>query len=257
VVSRAQLLAAGLTARMIEVRVRNGRLHPVYRGVYAVGRPDLTDRGRWMAGVLAAGADAVLSHRSAAALWGLRPWPGRQVEVTCPSGSRKRGLTAHRSRVPAGDRTVMDHIPVTTVTRTLADLRRVLPPVEVERAVHQAYRTGRVDRAPAGHPEGSQRSRSPLEVAFLRLCRDHGLPRPEVNVMVQGRLRDFFWPEHRLVVETDGRASHLTPTAFEDDRERDVLLMEAGYRVRRFTYRQITERPAWVAARVRAALAET
>ena len=97
--------------------------------------------------------------------------------------------------------------------------------------------------------------RSALEVAFLALCRDHGLPRPEVNVMVAGRLRDFYWPAHGLVVETDGRASHLTPLAFEDDRERDTLLQEAGYKVRRFTYRQITERPAWVAARLRMALA--
>jgi very-short-patch-repair endonuclease len=72
--------------------------------------------------------------------------------------------------------------------------------------------------------------------------------------MVEGRLRDFYWHDQRLVVETDGRGEHLTPIAFEDDRERDVLLMEAGYRVRRFTYRQITERPAWVAARIRAAL---
>ena len=73
--------------------------------------------------------------------------------------------------------------------------------------------------------------------------------------MVEGRLRDFYWRDQRLVIETDGRHEHLTPVAFEDDRERDTLLMEAGYRVRRFTYRQITERPDWVAARIRAALA--
>ena len=90
---------------------------------------------------------------------------------------------------------------------------------------------------------------------MLALCRRHGLPLPLVNQSIEGRERDFCWPAQRLVVETDGRDEHLTPIAFEDDRERDVLLMEARYRVRRFTYRQITERPEWVAARIRAALA--
>ena len=90
---------------------------------------------------------------------------------------------------------------------------------------------------------------------MLALCRRHGLPLPLVNQTIEGRERDFYWPEHKLVVEIDGREDHLTPTAFEDDHERDALLMEAGYEVRRFTYRQVTERPDWVAGRIRAALA--
>lgn len=276
VITRRQLLAAGFTARQIQVRISGGRLHPVFRGVYAVGRADLSDRGHWMAGVLAAGDGAVLSHRSAAALWELRPWPARVVEVTHRHGARRRRMIGHESAVAASERTALDHIPVTTVPRTLIDLAEVVPASELDRAIHQAYRrrlfepqlvarciaahparngAARLRRALAGHPDGADRSRSWLEVAMLALCRRHGLPLPLVNQTIEGRERDFYWPEHKLVVETDGREDHLTPTAFEDDRERDALLMEAGYKVRRFTYRQITERPDWVAARIRAALA--
>jgi very-short-patch-repair endonuclease len=271
VVTRRQLLDAGLLSGTVDRWIAAGRLHPVHRGVFAVGRAELSDRGRWLAGVLAAGPSAVLSHRSAAAFWALRTWPARLVEVSSPSGSRKPGLIAHRSLVEDTERTVVNGVCVTTVTRTLIDLAEVVPPAELERAVHQAYRlrlfdpqalprhsgrngAARLRRVLAGHPAGSERTRSALEVAMLALCRRHGLPAPQVNVMLEGRERDFHWPEQRLVVETDGRASHLTSVAFEDDHERDTLLMEAGYKVRRFTYRQVIERPEWVAARIRAAL---
>ena len=264
-----------MTSRQIEVRLRTGRLHSVHRGVYAVGRPELTDRGRWLAGMLAAGSGAVLSHRSAAALWGVRPWHARVVELTCRSGSRKPGLIVHRSILQPDETTHRYSVPVTRVARTLIDLAEAVPRADLERAVHQAYRlrvydavavqralerhrrrpgAGLLSRILADHPEGSGRTRSPLEVAMLRICRDHDLPAPLVNVVVEGRERDFYWPDHGLVVETDGAGSHLTPYSFEDDRERDTFLREAGYEVRRFTYRQITERPDWVAARLEAAL---
>jgi very-short-patch-repair endonuclease len=270
VVTRAQLLNAGLTARMVEVRRRTGRLHPVHRGVYAAGRPGLDDRGLWMAAVLAAGPDAVLSHRSAAALWELRHWGSRLVEITSSHGVARPRVIAHESHVPTPERAVVDGIPVTTVRRTLIDLAEVVTREELERALHQAYRlrlfrgevsgppgrngTARLRALLSDHPDGADRTRSWLEVTMLRLCRGHGLPLPRVNVMLEGRERDLHWPDENLVVEVDGRDEHFTPVAFEVDRERDTELMEAGYAVRRFTYRQVTERPAWVAGRIAAAL---
>ena len=275
-VTRRQLLDAGLTARQVEGWLRSGRLHRVHRGVYVVGRPELSDHGRFMSAVLAVGDDAVLSHRSAAALWELRPWPTWVVELTAPNGALRPRIIAHRAGVDGADRDEVERIPTTTVPRTLLDLAEVVPSTELERAIHQAYRrrlfqpravtdciaahpsrngAARLRRALADHPEGVHRSRSWLEVTMLDLCRKHHLPLPRVNVHLAGRERDFYWPDHNLVVETDGREEHLTPIAFEDDHERDTLLMEAGYKVRRFTYRQLTERPDWVAARIRAALA--
>lgn len=208
VVTRRQLLDAGLTARMIEVRLRTGRLHRVHRGVYAAGPPDLDDRGRWMAGVLAAGPRAVLSHRGAAALWQLRPWGSRLVEVTSANGAARPRLLAHESPVPEAERTVVAGIPVTSVPRTLIDIAEVVPPCELERAVHQAYRlrlclpeemeralathparngAARLRALLADHPEGAERTRSWLEVKVLALSRRHDLPLPQVNVMIEGR----------------------------------------------------------------------
>jgi very-short-patch-repair endonuclease len=173
------------------------------------------------------------------------------------------------------ERCRVDGIPATTVPRTLVDLAEVVSPHDLERAVHQCYRLRRFDsegvaaclaRHPgrngpsrlrallADHPDGAERSRSWLEVAMLTLCRRHGLPLPRVNVVIEGRERDFHWPERGLVVEVDGRDEHLTPIAFEDDRRRDRALHLAGYIVLRFTYRDVTDTPDEVAADIRAAL---
>lgn len=278
VAARRQLIGAGWTRGAIEEALASGRLHRLHRGVYAVGRPELSDRGRWLGAVLACGPGAVLSHRSAAALWELRPWPARLVEVTCPAGARRPLVIAHRSTIGTGERTALDHIPVTTVARTLLDLAEVVPAPELDRAIHQAYRlrrfsgdavaeciaahparngAARLRRALTDHPSGASRTRSWLEIRMLALCREHGLPLPQVNVQIEGRERDLYWPDHALVVEVDGRHEHLTPLAFETDHERDIELSEAGYTTRRFTYRQLTERPEWVAARIRAALGRT
>ncbi len=275
VAARRQLVAAGWTRGAIEQALASGRLHALHRGVYAVGRPELSDRGLWLGAVLACGPSAVLSHRSAAALWELRPWPARLVEVTCTHGARRSRVIAHRSVVGLDERTVFDRVPVTAVPRTLLDLSEVVPAYELDRAIHQAYRLRRFDPAAVGDciaahpsrygaarlrralsedPPGAERTRSFLEVRMLSLCRRHGLPQPHVNVQIEGRERDFYWPAHDLVVEVDGRREHLTPLAFETDRERDIELSDAGYTTRRFTYRQITERPDWVVARLRAAL---
>ncbi len=139
---------------------------------------------------------------------------------------------------------------MTTPTRTLTDLKRVLPRERWEAAVDRARGKGisvaeLIDEAP---------TRSALERRFLRLCRRHRIPAPRVNVLVGGFLVDFLWPDARLIVEVDGYEFHRDRASFESDRARDAELTAQGHRVLRFTYRQVTERPARVAARIRALL---
>lgn len=274
VVTRAQLRARGKSDGAIDWWVRTGRLHRVHRGVYAVGHPVLTDEARWLAAVLAAGRGAVLSHRSAAALWGIGVREGKAVDVTAPrSRVGTGGIAVHRPRRLGPDEaTARRRVPVTTLPRTLADLADVLDERALSRAIHEAEvahglgapaLAGAVDRAWGRRGHGRllraaggerDRSRSRLEQRFLRLCRDHGLPAPEANADVAGLECDFVWRERRLVAETDGWAFHRTRRAFEHDRRRDQQLARAGYRTLRFTHRQLDADAAEVAATVRAAL---
>ncbi len=204
-----------------------------------------------MAAVLACGADAVLSHRSAAMLWGILP-PGRVIEVTVPgSGGRRRrqGIRLHRSlTLSSADLTRRARIPVTKPARTLADLHRVLPAAEFASALRQAEYL----RLPLGDDMAGDRTRSELEARFLRLCRRHRLPRPEVNVRIDRFLVDFLWRQARLIVEVDGWKSHGSRSAFEGDRARDIHLKLLGYEVVRFTWRQLVDHPREVAQAVRA-----
>ena len=277
-VARSQLREAGLGAKAIEYRLAAGRLHPLHRGVYALGHPRVTAHGHWMAAVLAAGPGAVLSHRSAAALWGMRPSGSGIVEVSVPTRSGRRpraGLRVRRVTVSADDLTEREGIAVTTPARTLLDLAEVVPRRALERALDEAEYLrlfdlsalfaavgGNTGRRGAGilksvletHGAGTTLTRSELEESFLALCRTSGIPRPKVNARL-GRLTvDFLWPDHRLVVETDGHTSHATRRAFERDRARDARLTVAGYRVVRFTYRQVTREANAVAASLRALL---
>jgi very-short-patch-repair endonuclease len=258
VVSVAQLAAVGLTADAIRRRAESGRLHRVHRGVYAVGHRDVSPEGRWMAAVLALGEGAALSHRSAAALWGLvRPTAG-PADVTVPDiggRRRRRGLRVHRSRTLSATLVTRRRgIPVTTPDRTIADLRSLLSKRQLERAIAQAERMG----LPIEERRGltHEPTRSELERRFLRLCRRHRLPLPEVNVQVGPFEVDLLWRERRLVIELDGYATHGLRSAFEADRARDVQLALLGYEVMRFTYRQVTEDPAAIAATIRALLAK-
>ena len=150
VVARRQLLAAGLTREAIAHRLRVGRLHCLYRGVYAAGHRLLSPEARWMAAVLAAGRRAVLSHRSAAALWGIRRWRGGNVDVTMPSSRQQRpGITWHVTNLPADEITSVAAIPVTTVPRTLLDLAAVLDHRGVERAINEAEVRGTPTPSPS------------------------------------------------------------------------------------------------------------
>jgi very-short-patch-repair endonuclease len=265
VVTRPQLLDAGLLSSGIAVRLETGRLHRIHRGVYAVGHSSLGNGGRWMAAVLACGEGAVLSHRSAAELWGIRRGDRRRseaggrgesalIDVTVPrtSGMKKRtGIALHRSKtLKASDCTRFKAIPVTRPVRTLTDLRKVVPADEFAAALRQAEFL----RLPIGHELPSEGTRSELESRMLALCRRHRLPEPKVNVRVDRYTVDFLWREQRLIVELDGWESHRGRAAFEDDRLRDARLKLLGFEVLRFTWRQVASGPREVVATIRALL---
>jgi very-short-patch-repair endonuclease len=276
VVASRQLRALGLARGAVAHRVAVGRLHRVHLGVYAVGHRRLSVRGRWMAAVLSCGPQAMLSHTSAAALWGLRPSTGVVVDVAVRTagGVRARaGIRVHRlGDLPVSEVDVLDAIPVTTVARTLLDLAAILPPRRLERALDQAEVMGHFDlralraildahpghhgggalrRALSSHEIGSTLSRSELEERFLALCDAQKIRRPQVNARVAGLEVDFCFAAARLVVEVDGFRFHRTRAAFERDRERDAILARAGFRVLRFTHRQLTADPGLVADALR------
>ena len=252
VVSREQLLGAGLSASGIARRVRAARLHRIYRGVYAVGHPGLSSKGRWMAAVLACPKGAVLSHRSAAELWSLLPARPGRVHVSIPTAAgctARGGIRLHRrASLPVSDTTRHKNIPVTSPARTIEELRRVASIDDVRRAIREAEFL----RLPLGDEAGREDlTRSQLERRFLALCRQHRLPKPEVNVIVGGYEVDCLWSDKRLIVEVDGYGSHGTRTAFEEDRARDVELRLLGFQVLRFTYLTVVYKPERVAAALR------
>lgn len=216
VVTISQLRDCGLSPTAVRERVRAGRLHKLHRGVYAVGHVAPSDERRWMAVVLALGCTAVLSHRSAAELWGLLPPRFGAVDASLPGrgGKRKRqGIRIHR---PASLESIeiakVRNIPVTSPARTLADLRLGVSAGELRRAIRQADFLG----LPTGPDVASDRTRSELERRFLWLCTRHHLPRPAVNMQIGAMAVDFCWVEARLIVETDGYRAHRGRQAFEN-----------------------------------------
>jgi predicted transcriptional regulator of viral defense system len=256
VVARWQILRDGFSRQMVERRI--GRtLHPVYRGVYAVGHPELAPRGRLTAAALVGGPGSAVSHRSAAEMWGMLEGPSAMIHITAPgrgAAAQRPGLVVHRSaRLP---RTVVDGIPVTTPARTLVDLAATAPRRLVDRAVAGAERQrvfdlqavkaemlrrpgARVLTAAIAHLDDAPTNEE-LEVRFLELCARHGIPRPEVNAPVGRFTVDFLWRDQRVAVETDGMATHGTATAAVADRRRDAALTRAGIRSQRFTWHQVT-----------------
>jgi very-short-patch-repair endonuclease/predicted transcriptional regulator of viral defense system len=268
VVAHRQLLALGLSPTMIARRVRDGRLLGMHRGVYAVGHKRLRREGFWLAAVLAGGAQAALSHRSAAALHGIRDASGASVDVTVPASRRAQaGIRFHRAMLTPEDLAVVEGIPTTTVARTLVDLASVVPTDHLAKAIDTAERLRLLDltgieetldrtrgRKGPGHAalrralaeHRTTLTRSDLEDRFLRLVTTSGLPLPQTNVQIQGFEVDAFWPKRRLVVELDGWAYHRTAKAFQRDRTKANALTKAGYRVLRFTHDDIANRPAQV-----------
>jgi very-short-patch-repair endonuclease len=269
VVSRAQLLALGVGKSAIAVRVNRGRLHRVHQGVYVVGYPSLTRNGRFMAAVLACGEGAALSHFSAAVLWGMLSGGGK-IQVTAPTGRRRPGLVVHRAGLGEGEVARRAGIAVTTPARTLIDLADIAPKRTLERAIDEAEflrldctglaprhgrrGSGHLTSVLAVHGVGSTRTRSELEEMFLALCDKHNLPRPAVNVQIEGYECDFVWREQRLIVETDGAAAHAGERRRARDLERDAELVAAGWRVIRVTYERLAREPERVAEQMTRAL---
>lgn len=267
VVSRVQLVEIGMSKSAIDRRLRAGRLHQLHPGVYTVGHRVICREGRWLAAVLRGGEGAVLSHRSAAELWGIcRPRDGAQIDISSGRSARSHTtIRRHHVGYCPDELTVRRRIPVTTLARTVVDLAAGFRLEVFEAAVREAEYLHRfrleelehlLERYPARRgaatikacllslgrgPRGRVRSR--LEVRFAALLARTDLPRPSLNALLDldgfKVEADCLWRKQRVIVELDGGKSHGTRVAFETDRERDRRLQAAGWRVIRVTWRQI------------------
>ena len=267
VVTRSQLLGLGLSEKAIDYRVRRGRLHAVQRGVYAVGRPQLTRLGTLIAAVLSCGPGAALSHDAAAELLGIRKRRGGPIDVTVPGGKRERpGVRVHRAALPGNERTERHGVSVTSTVRTLVDLAPRLGHDELEAATNEADRLDLIDPerlreavAQITGRKGAARlkrlldrrsftlTESTLERRFLAIVQSAGLSKPQTQAHVNGFRVDFYWPDLRLVVETDGLRYHRTPAQQARDRRRDQTHVAAGLTPLRFTHAEVTYEPEHVA----------
>src|SRR5215217_2056125 len=226
--TRRQLVAAGISERVIDERLSKGSLIRVYPGVYRVGHAAPNMEADYMAAVLACGEGAVLSGRAAARLLRLiRASVYPEPEVTTPKGRRIAGITTHRQRTGlARDRMIWKGIPVTKPARTLVDLADAVSAAGLARAVHQAavlHQTepAHVEDVLQRRPNAKgaatlrkvlwgedERILSKLEKAFIRLLKANDLPLPETNRRAGGRFVDCRWPAHRLTVELDSYRYH-------------------------------------------------
>ncbi len=279
IVTTRQLLASGINHAAIAVRVRRGHLHPVFRGVHAVGHDALTRTAFFTAAVLACGAHATLSNHAAAAHLGMRPWDDREPEVTVPgAGGRKiDGIRVHRTVLDRQDIWIRDGIRVTCPARTILDLAATMPPQALRRMVRQAQAEQHVNvrqlleilrrhprrrgaaRLRAVIADGPAPTRSELEDLALDLIDSSDIARPELNapLRIDGRaiVPDMLWRAQRVIVECDSRRWHADPLTRQDDADRQAILEALGYRVLRITWRQIRDHPRQTLARIRAALA--
>lgn len=275
VVARRQLLALGFNSREIEHRIGRARLHVVMRGVYAVGWPRLTRERRWMAAVLACGDGAMLSHRSAAALWGISKEKRGliDVSVTRRCELKRPGLSVRgRPSLASTDIVISKGIPLTGVVRTLVDLATELDVIAVERAVNETDKRDLIDPEAlrtaldryAGEPGAPllrklldrltfRLSDSDLEIFFRPLAASAGLPSPLSKQFVNGWEVDFYWPDLGLVIETDGLRYHRTASSQTRDARRDRAHALAGMTPLRFTHYEIRYEPARVQAELKRA----
>ena len=282
-IQRRQLLAAGISRSTIQRRLETKRLFATgHRTVYLVGRPTFEPLGPETAAILHFGGEAVISHRSAALLWGMLDSGsargaigGVSVTIVGRSAHSRPELQVHRiSDLDLADLRRYRGLPVTSPARTLLDNAATLSSLELENALAECRRRNLVrdnqiraamERAPgrAGierlrklidNSTDPARTRSGMERTLIHLVRAAGLPEPVANLTVCGHMVDLIWPAQKLVVEFDGWETHGTRAAFETDRRRDQRLVAAGYRVIRITYRQLTDEPYAVIARLTAAL---
>jgi very-short-patch-repair endonuclease len=275
VVGFVQLRSLAISQSSVQRSVDAGRLHVVLPGVYAVGHPSISWRGRLRAAVLWGGEDAVLSHMTAATVRDLLSSASPTVHLTIPRGGRKSRewvRVHHTRRLDPAERSEVNGLPVTTVERTLIDLASVVRPERLERAVEQAVRMNCLDfgalkalrarnRRHRGMPAldtliAAFDPRAPqtnpgIERRFLRLVRKYNLPRPQVNAQVGPYVVDFLWEAQKLIVELDSLEHHRRPSIFESDRKRDIDLQRLGYTVLRITHRRLQAEPAVMAQELR------
>jgi very-short-patch-repair endonuclease len=273
VVTRAQLLRAGITVKEIRHRLRTGALLREHRGVYRVGHRAPSVEAQYLAAVLACGEGALLSGRAAAHVLGLLKGVVPPPEVTSPTERRIRGVRTRRSRqIARRDAMTWRRIPVTTVARTLVDIAQDMPVVELARACHEAgVRHGTkpaeveavLARRPGSPGAGKLRqilrgdvrvTLSKLEARFLTRLRDAGLPLPQTNRPAGGRRVDCRWPKQRLTVELDSYRYHHSRYAWEQDRRREREAHARGDEFRRYTYGDVFEDPRLMLTELRALL---
>lgn len=276
VISRAQLLDLGWSEEAIRHRLSTGRLHVILPGVYAVGRPEVSTQGRWMAAALAAGDGARLAGQSMAEHLGYRPLVNGPIEIVVPEQAWRRiaGLRIIRSHVPVAHQVDHEGIPGVSVVLSLVQIARRLTMGELERAINQAdgldlispdaLRTA-LDDIKGMHGVRRVRealdrrtfamSRSELERRFRPVAKRAGLPPPETCVIYNGWEVDFLWRDLGLVVETDSLRYHRTPAQQHRDRKRDQAHLAAGDTPLRFTHGQVRYEPAHVESTLRAVVA--
>ena len=265
VVTRSELLGAGLTADEIKQRRKSGLLLPVHRGVYRVGHHAPSLEARYLSAVRACGDDALLAGRAAAHLWRVIKGSPPQPEVLTPRDRRVKGVRVHRARRSELPSPVIKRgIPVTSVPRTLVDLASSLPEADLARACHEAgvlYRAApkqvySVLRHLPNAPGRKKLERvlygdvpvtlSRLESRFLKLIRAAGLPLPVTNQVTDGRRVDCRWPDQRLTVELDSYRYHQSRYAWEKDRRREREARVRGDDFRHYSWTDVFEDPSWM-----------
>lgn len=277
VVSIHQLRELGYSDGSLRHALKTGRLHPVHHATYGVGHSGASLQGECLAGVLSCGEGALLSHRSAAWLWGLTKRFHVPVEVTAASPRQAREVIRVHSAAALISKDLASHegIPVTAVPRTLLDFAAV-DPHYLGQALDNAHRLGILDLIAVDELisrskgfRGVARLRTALEIhrpavftrsglerRFLSLVRRAGLPRPSMNTFVEGHELDAYWPAERFAVELDTYDYHGSPIAFEADRVRQENLKLAGIEMIRITGTRMDREPSTVAKRLHRLLAQ-
>ncbi len=272
-VTRSQVMRFGLGRDAVTYRIRTGRLIPVYSGVYAVGHLPTLPQDQACGALLACGPTAVLSHGTAACVWGIWKRWEKPFEVTTAGKRTRNGISVHRAELKRRDITTQIGLRVTTAARTVFDIAPRLSERALRRAIADLRRPGhlhihqladlveRLPRSPGTRrvrplidvPHGGP-TRSDLEDRYLAFAARFGLPTPETNVWVAGREVDIWYPEERVIVELDGWDFHSDRESFEDDREEDATALALGIATIRITDPRMTNRPEREAARIRTIL---
>jgi very-short-patch-repair endonuclease len=266
-ITHQELQTAGLSPSTITARCRHGRLIRAFHGVYFIGHAEIAPIARAEAAVMACGERSVLSHDSAAALYGLRKWP-RVPEISSPLRRDRKGIRSHRTTtLTRRDVTIRDGIPVTSVARTTADIEPRLTDTQLIRLIHEARRNrdlpnDELARLCAGCPRAGDvydseeaPSRSVFQHEFKSFLVRWDLPIPEFEALWHGFEVDALYEDHKLIIELDGYRDHSQPDRFEADRLRDALAIELRFDTLRITWKRVKRKPAELARQLRAIVA--